>query len=366
MTEPAQTARFRLLTIGISTVVVLTLSTSTITTPLWLDSISAGDADGQNGTNSTGITNSSSSNSTALTHRLDNFTIVFLVNVIYFIISGAVLLVLTLCVKGTIPASNHKYPKSQFMLIGFSDAVSSIFFVYAADGSRTAPYLQSLVTNFAIPVTFIVRFIILRKRPTAWKASFAGLVLCAEFIALVPSIFPSLESNSSKKDDGGATGIAGVLWPLCYFIGYIPQAIVIVVLEKSTKAKVTSSNEKDLRDEELHPAYLLFWTYLFCLLSVVLLFWTNIIPGFGNTSSIDEFWEVSFRSSVVSSNREHSLSVNDGDRKRLLMYSTESYQSIDASNPNINDTMFEYQTQDFQPVEPYYLDSSINSNDSFR
>ena len=68
---------------------------------------------------------------------------------------------------------------------------------------------------------FWFRFIILRKRPTCRKTVCAVLVLFAEFTALLPEIFPGLESQRARQDLGGATGIAGILWPLCFCLGYV-------------------------------------------------------------------------------------------------------------------------------------------------
>lgn len=65
------------------------------------------------------------------------------------------------------------------------------------------------------------RFIILRKKTSVRKATSAVLVFCAELIALIPSIFPNLENKSARKEDGGAPGLAGILWTLCYFLGFV-------------------------------------------------------------------------------------------------------------------------------------------------
>ena len=49
----------------------------------------------------------------------------------------------------------------------------------------------------------------------------AGLVLVAEFTALIPDIFPDLQTDASRQATGGAEGAGGVLWPLCFFLGYV-------------------------------------------------------------------------------------------------------------------------------------------------
>ena len=40
------------------------------------------------------------------------------------------------------------------------------------------------------------------------------------FVCLLPTIFPKLDPEG-KKDLGGASGVAGVLWPLCFMLGFV-------------------------------------------------------------------------------------------------------------------------------------------------
>ena len=40
-------------------------------------------------------------------------------------------------------------------------------------------------------------------------------MLIAEFVCLIPTIFPNLESQAEKQEEGGATGAGAVLWPIC-------------------------------------------------------------------------------------------------------------------------------------------------------
>lgn len=66
----------------------------------------------------------------------------------------------------------------------------------------------------------------------------------------------------------------------------VPQAIVNVVFEKSSKSSTAS---KDL--VVLETIHMMFWSYFFCLISLILLFWTDLIPGFGDADSIKSFWK---------------------------------------------------------------------------
>ncbi|XP_048734444.2 uncharacterized protein LOC125650310 [Ostrea edulis] len=254
--------------------IVSGLSTSTIFTPLWLDSMS----------DSSKMTVNNSGNSSS--NAIDNYAVIFFVSIINLLLSSVIMITILLIRKFLkIWHTKVNCSKGNMFYVGLADAVSTIFLVYAANGSRTAPYLQAIATNFAIPVTFLTRFVILHKKPSLRKTISAIMVFCAELVALIPDIFPKLENDSSKSDDGGASGIAGILWPLCYFAGFIPQAIVNVVFEKSAK-DLTSNNHPTM--ETIH---MMFWSYLFCFLSLLALFWTDLIPGFGDASTIKMFWE---------------------------------------------------------------------------
>lgn len=70
----------------------------------------------------------------------------------------------------------------------------------------------------------------------------------------------------------------------CFF--QVPQAIVNVVFEKSSKSSTASKEHAVL--ETIH---MMFWSYFFCLISLILLFWTDLIPGFGDADSIKSFWK---------------------------------------------------------------------------
>lgn len=131
--------KFLVLAIGI----VIGLSTSTIFTPLWLDSMSS------SAVNTTG-------NSSKI--AIDNYAVIFIVSVINLLLSALILVSILLFGKlfksAYIIVKSHK---RDMLCVGFADAVSTVFLVYAANGSRTPPYLQALATNFAIPVTFLTR-----------------------------------------------------------------------------------------------------------------------------------------------------------------------------------------------------------------
>ncbi len=49
------------------------------------------------------------------------------------------------------------FPQWQFMLIGFFDALNGVLVVFASPPTRTAPFLQAILSNSAIPLTILFR-----------------------------------------------------------------------------------------------------------------------------------------------------------------------------------------------------------------
>lgn len=45
------------------------------------------------------------------------------------------------------------------------------------------------------------------------------VVLISIFICLIPKFLTSTDSDAERF--GGASGIAGILWPLCFMFGYV-------------------------------------------------------------------------------------------------------------------------------------------------
>ena len=142
------------------------------------------------------------------------------------------------------------------------------------------------------------------------------------FLSLVPSIF-HIDTNSKPTHSQGASGIAGVLWPICFMLGFVPSAIMNVLEEKVLKdreadvleeaAKRSSKRgdregdmvvsllsnpvaEAPTRDyshsvagagsKRLDIMYFLAWTSLFQWVTLAAFFFTDLIPGFGMAKNI--------------------------------------------------------------------------------
>ena len=129
----------------IITVSVLTRTGTSILTPLWLDALNSDSA------------NHSSCDIIQSDRSIDAYTIIFITNFLFVVLFGMILLLTKCFSPHLITDKETNYNKKDFVAIGVSDTLSSILFVYASSGCRTAPYLQSIADNFSVPVVFIIR-----------------------------------------------------------------------------------------------------------------------------------------------------------------------------------------------------------------
>ena len=75
------------------------------------------------------------------------------------------------------------------------------------------------------------------------------------------------------------------------FAFQIPMAIVATSFEKAVQ-RSRLGQETPTDNSNINMAYVLFWSYFFSLITLVFLFWTDIIPGFGMTEGITDFAKV--------------------------------------------------------------------------
>lgn len=80
---------------------------------------------------------------------------------LYSVILGIILLVMILFVPGKITARERNFPKKYLIGAGLSQSVTSLLYQYSSPGERTAPYLQAFISNFSIPIMFILRWVML-------------------------------------------------------------------------------------------------------------------------------------------------------------------------------------------------------------
>ncbi|EDO46832.1 predicted protein [Nematostella vectensis] len=158
---------------------------------------------------------------TDTTGEMDAYFVVSFASMCFVVIFGIAILVMRFAKPGMIGETERMFPHTILFGVGLCDALNGSLVVFASPPSRTAPYLQAILGNFIIPLTIVLRFFVLRKKPTILKFVCGMLVLLALFICLLPSIFPKQLDPSPKGAGEGASGLAGVLWPICFMLGFV-------------------------------------------------------------------------------------------------------------------------------------------------
>ncbi|XP_077998905.1 uncharacterized protein LOC144451867 [Glandiceps talaboti] len=172
-----------------------------------------------------------------------------------------------------------KAPMKLVVIAGILNSLNGLFLVYASNSSRTPPALQAILSTSIIPFTVISRYVILKKGVGIKRLVCTGVVMVGLFISMEPTIFDIDHTNeSSGSGEKKESRLGRILWPMTFLLGFLPLAIMNVVLEK-------------VRDKETSSALVNAWLNVYCLTSVVTLFWTDFIPGFGSVSSPALFWE---------------------------------------------------------------------------
>ncbi|KAK3733361.1 hypothetical protein QZH41_013687 [Actinostola sp. cb2023] len=254
-----------------------------ITLPLWIDS---GRKDGNKTLNNC-KTNSNDTQSSRFQPFMDDLFVSVFTSFIFMILFGVSLVIKNLDVLLT--AGRHfdrRISHKLTVLTGFLAAVVGVLIVYSSSGKRTAPYLQAILFNITIPTTLILSFMVLYSEkitPTKRKLICALATVLSLLVCLLPSIIPEIDPKHRKnKEQGGAKGLAGILWPLCFMLGFTVAATNSIVQEKLLQYQHASSTK------QVDMLYILFLTELFQFLFILALFWVDALPFFGNVDSINK------------------------------------------------------------------------------
>jgi len=213
---------------------------------------------------------------------VDSYFVLSFASLSFVVIFGLGTLFIRIYSPQDIGETEKRFPQFLLFLIGLCDALNGAVIVFASKGSRTPPYLQAILGNFGIPLTILFRVLILRKRPTLLKLLCGLAVVVGLFVCLIPTIFPSVDPKA-EKTKSEAHGVSRVLWPLIFMLGFVPATVMNVISERGVKMENKTSRRK------INLVYFLFWTSLYQLICVALLFWLDILPWYGNVDSISEF-----------------------------------------------------------------------------
>ena len=146
-----------LLTLLISVVLITLKVASHIVNPLYLDALRP-DTSSTTNSNVTGVTNDTNNNATLPHFNTNPFLILLVEDLVVLVLTAIVLVVLIICRPGKIITSQERnYPKIDIFASGATHSLSSTLANYSSSGTRTPPYLQSLLLNFKIPIQFVIR-----------------------------------------------------------------------------------------------------------------------------------------------------------------------------------------------------------------
>ncbi|KXJ25716.1 Crt-like 1 [Exaiptasia diaphana] len=229
-------------------------------------------------------------NSTSLNHSftaykpfMDSYAVTVFSTIMFAIVFGVLFAVrrLRMYLKGE--CFDRRVPHRLIALSGLLAGFAGLIIVYSSSGKRTAPYLQAILVNAAIPATLILRYLLLKKSPTKQKLICALTIVLAIFICLLPSLVPEIDpKQANNKEQGGTTGWRGIFWPCCFMMGFVITAVGYTIQEKIFQYQNPQSTKK------VDIFYIMFISMLFQLVACVALFWTDAIPIFGNVNSIEK------------------------------------------------------------------------------
>lgn len=215
--------------------------------------------------NSTAIAGNTHAHSSALSYFALSFE--SLSSVVIF---GLGILFIRIYSPQDLGSVERNYPHFLLFLVGFCNALSEVLTtVLASEPEVQAPrHLDSILKNFAIPLTISARRVFLKKRPTLKK------LICAVVVTVTPVVY--VIETQTKLQSGWTV-------PIMAAISCLPTAMAIVLVERGVKMQ----QEMSRRGINLH--YFLFWisTYQFLFLASALV-WVDILPASGSTNTTQD------------------------------------------------------------------------------
>lgn len=171
------------------------------------------------------------------------------------------------------------------MAVGVLDAANGFLIVFSSQGSRVPPALSSILMQMTIPLTFICSKILLAKSYRLKHYLSVTIVLVGVFFSLIPTF-------KRMHDDDSETELKdGWYWPFIFILGCLPGALMSIVQEN---LQIQFNEKARANDEEITRFSLIYFQAVeagFQFLAIVLCFGLDLIPGFGTSSNITEFWD---------------------------------------------------------------------------
>lgn len=178
------------------------------------------------------------------------------------------------------------------VLIGLLQAISRLLIAYSTIPQRLPVFLHQLLSATLVLFTGFIRFCLLRRSLSRYVFLCIVCVLVAFVVSIEPVIFdhdikgglPGLRKRSKGTDDAEHRAA----WSLLFLGGVCFVAFVFVLEERAFKAKVHGADgHQTLRD--VNVLVFLVWIELWTLVFLLICFFADIIPFFGQSDNVDAF-----------------------------------------------------------------------------
>jgi drug/metabolite transporter (DMT)-like permease len=179
---------------------------------------------------------------------------------------------------GIITQEMVKYTQKRhilFITLGVLNAFNGILIVYSSPLKRTHGSMQAILSSATMPFTVLFSKLILRK--SYHKQQLIGVFLTV--MGMSVSLIPILCNFSLENTE--------ILWPAIFVVGQIPLVVMNIIEEKIFE-------EQPNYDSVL----LIAWESLYQFITLLLLYWVDIIPGFGMSNSLLD-WDQKFKNGIA-------------------------------------------------------------------
>lgn len=187
--------------------------------------------------------------------------------------------------KGQITPAMREWRWIKYMMvISIFDAANAFLTTFSSHGSRVPPALNAILSQTTIPFTFLFSKCLLRKHYRWLHYSSVVLVIIGVTFSLTPTFKRMHEgtTETSLKE--------GWYWPFIFILGCIPNAVKGIIQEQ---LQVKYTETAIARQEKITRYSVIYFQAVetsFQVILIVLCFSLDILPGFGTSTNIQEWW----------------------------------------------------------------------------
>jgi drug/metabolite transporter (DMT)-like permease len=172
--------------------------------------------------------------------------------------------------SGRLKPSDLEIRDAAFILIGLCDCLNGLLTVFSSALSRTPGALQAILPQLAIPFTLALSYLLYRVSLTRQEIMGATLVV----VGILVTMAPSFAALASPDSDGS---MSSPLYPALFAIGVVPGVLTNVLQTGIYR-----------RHPGFNKSLFLFYRTSYQAAFAVALFWCDLVPGLGTSSSMEE------------------------------------------------------------------------------